>query len=107
MHKANHVQAQIERIVDMRYSEFVEDDNEVEDAFTAGNRIRLLSKDNDTIPNAEVTSQSQKVSHATKRECVIPSRSRYELSAKERFVCALDNEGGINKKAALQAHHSR
>ena len=91
----------------MRYSEFVEDDNQVEYAFTASGRIRLLPKDNDTIPNAEVTSQSQKVSHATKRECVITSFSRYELSTKERFVCALDNEGGINKEASLRVHYSR
>jgi hypothetical protein len=104
---ANHVQGGIHRIVDMRYLEFLEYDNQVENTVTGGNQISFLAKDHDASPDTKSTSQPQKVSHATKRECLILSRNRDEWSTKKRFVCLLDKESSVDQEAILRHHHSR
>jgi hypothetical protein len=50
------MEAEMERIVDMRYSEFTEDANQVQNVLTVGNRIRFFSKNDDARVDSEATS---------------------------------------------------
>jgi hypothetical protein len=87
--------------------EFLEEDNQVIDIVSARSQICFLSYDEHTRRDSQLTSQSQKVSQATKRKRVIPSLPSQERSAKERFVSPLHDECGVDQESALGLHHGR